>query len=209
MTDYRIAVKNIKKDIYPANTTLGGTNKNGEDIRFTNYYMLRNGGASFGSCGEFHYSRNHCEQWEDEIIKMKMGGINIIATYIFWNHHEEEQGKFVWEGNKNLRRFIELCGKHAVNVIIRIGPFDHGEVRNGGLPDWLFGRPFELRANDEEYLVFVKRLYTEISHQVQGLLFKDGGPIIGTQLENEHQHSAAPWEMTTGTSNEWVTGGND
>jgi Beta-galactosidase len=92
-------------------------------------------------------------------------------------------------------------------VIIRIGPFDHGEVRNGGMPEWLFGRPFELRSNDEGYLFYVERLYKEIYKQVEGLLYKDGGPIIGTQIENEYMHSAAPWELTTGTSNEWIPGG--
>lgn len=30
---------------------------------------------------------------------------------------------------------------------------------------------------------------------MQGLYYKDGGPIIGCQLENEHQHSAAPWAI--------------
>ncbi len=33
---------------------------------------------------------------------------------------------------------IELCGKHNMYAIIRIGPFCHGEVRNGGMPDWLY-----------------------------------------------------------------------
>src|SRR5690625_3558191 len=51
--------------------------------------------------------------------------------------------------------------------------------------------------------------YNQISAQVEGLLYKDDGPIIGTQLENEFQHAAAPWEITTGTSNEWLPGGRD
>ena len=32
-----------------------------------------------------------------------------------------------------------------------------------------------------------------IGRQLQGLYYKDGGPIIGCQLENEMQHSASPW----------------
>ncbi|MGE5614304.1 MAG: beta-galactosidase [Bacillota bacterium] len=163
----------------------------------------------FGISGEFRFSRCYEWQWEDEIIKMKMSGINIVSTYIFWNHHEEEQGIFEWDGNKNLRRFIELCGKHGLYAIIRIGTFCHGECRNGGLPDWLFGRPFEVRSNDEEYLFYVSRFYTEIGKQVKGLLYKDGGPVIAAQIENEFMHSAAPWEMTTGISNEWVPVGKE
>ena len=79
---------------------------------------------------------------------------------------------------------------------MRVGPFDHGEIRNGGLPDWLYGRPIDVRSNDPAYLFYVNRLYMEIGKQLNGLMFKDGGPIVGVQIENEYQHSAAPWGFT-------------
>lgn len=207
MREYCIDVRDDEKKIYNKSDKFSGTDNKGNSIGFTNYYMKVNDKAFFGISGEFHFSRYDEKYWEEEIIKMKLGGINIIATYIFWNHHEEIEGTFDWEGNKKLRQFIELCGKHNMYVIIRIGPFSHGEVRNGGVPDWLFGRPFEIRSNDDRYLFYVDRLYKEIQKQVQGLLFIDGGPIIGTQIENEYMHASAPWEMTTGTSFEWMAGG--
>ncbi|WP_040949503.1 beta-galactosidase [Gorillibacterium massiliense] len=209
MTGYRIDAREDRKKIVHKPHYMEGSNPSGDKISFTNYFMEVNGQPFFGICGEFHYSRYREDQWEDELIKMKMGGINIVCTYIFWNVHEEIQGVFEWSGRRNLRRFVELCGKHGLYVIIRIGPFDHGEMRNGGLPDWLFGRPFDVRSNDEGYLAYVKVLYEQISAQVQGLLFKQGGPIIGTQIENEHGHSAAQWALTTGISNEWLTQGHD
>lgn len=208
MRDYSLDLKNEEKNIYSGHIKSGGSNPKGDKLSFTNYYMEKNGEPFFAISGEFHYSRYDVSYWEEEIVKMKMGGINIISTYIFWNHHEEEQGVFEWEGNKNLKGFVELCGKHGVYVIVRIGPFDHGEVRNGGVPDWMFGRPFELRSNDPEYLFYVDKLYKQIGKQLEGLMYKDGGPIIGTQIENEYMHSAAPWELTTGISNEWLPGGN-
>lgn len=140
---------------------------------------------------------------------MKMCGINVISTYIFWIHHEEEEGVFDFSGRKNLRKFIELCQKHHIYVILRIGPFDHGEVRNGGLPDWLYGKSFEVRKLNDGFLYYVKRLYTEIAGQVQGLLYKDGGPVIAAQIDNEYMHSSATWEITTGISDEWIFGGDD
>ncbi|MEC0236308.1 beta-galactosidase [Paenibacillus kribbensis] len=209
MKNYRIVVENDHKHIYSGHIPLGGINPSGESIGFTNYYMEKDDEPFFGICGEFHFSRYHEQYWEDEIVKIKMGGVNIIATYIFWNLHEEVEGVFEWEGNKDLRRFIELCAKHRLYVIIRIGPFCHGEIRNGGLPDWLFGRPFEVRSNDEGYLAYVHQLYQEIGVQVQGLLYKDGGPVIGTQIENEHQHSSAQWGLTLGINNMWVSSGRD
>ena len=207
--NYSLNLKNEEKKIYSGHIKSSGSNPSGDKISFTNYYMEMNGEPFFAISGEFHYSRYDERYWEEEIVKMKVGGINIISTYIFWNHHEEVQGVFEWEGNKNLRAFIKLCKKHDIFVIVRIGPFDHGEVRNGGMPDWLFGRPFEVRSNDAEYLLYVDKLYKEIGKQLVGLLYKDGGPIIGTQIENEYMHSAAPWELTTGISNEWIPGGND
>lgn len=157
MRNYRVTVKDDQKHIVKGHIKLGGTNPKGEEIGFTNYFMEKDGEPFFGICGEFHYARYDERYWEDEIIKIKMGGVNIIATYIFWNLHEEVEGIFDWSGNKNLRRFIELCGKHQVYSMIRIGPFDHGEIRNGGMPDWLFGRPFEVRSNDEGVSVLYKK----------------------------------------------------
>lgn len=205
----KIALRNIENEIYPTLEHLQGTNLDGDHIHFTNHYMMKNDKPYFGICGEFHFSRYNFENWEDEIIKMKMAGITIIPTYIIWNHHEEIKGQFDWTGSKNLRHFVLLCKKHAIQVIIRIGPFDHGEVRNGGFPDWLYGEPCKVRSNDTRYLHYVKRLYNEIGIQLQGLFFKDNGPIIGIQLENEFYHAGAPWEMTTGTSNEWIPTGED
>ena len=204
---YRIDASEDRKVIRPGANKMKGSNPLGDAIGFSNFYMEKNGTPYFGICGEFHYARYDEKLWEDELVKMKMGGINIVASYIFWNVHEELQGTFDWTGRRDLRRFVELCAKHGLYVIIRIGPFDHGEIRNGGMPDWLFGRPFEVRSNDERYLAYVRPLYEQISAQVQGLLFKQGGPIIGTQIENEHNHSAAQWALTTGISNQWMTTG--
>lgn len=75
--------------------------------------MEMDGKPFFGISGECHYSRVSENQWEDTILKMKMGGINILATYIFWIHHEEEEGKFRFDGNRNVRKFLKLCKNMA------------------------------------------------------------------------------------------------
>jgi len=198
-----------KKKIKPLSEKFYGKDPHGNVISFTNYYMEFNGRPFFGISGECHYSRVHEDQWEDTILKMKMCGLNIISTYCFWIHHEEEEGVFNFEGNRNVRKFIQLCRKHGMYVIVRIGPFCHGEARNGGLPDWLYGKPFEVRSLDPGFLAYTRCIYEKYAEQFEGLYFKDGGPIIAAQIENEYMHSAAPWEMTTGVSNEWVPGGRD
>lgn len=207
---YELNLKCLKeKNIYPLGEDFRGDNPSGEEISFTNFYMMKNGKPYFGVSGEFHYSRMSDSRWEDEIIKMKMCGINVMVTYAFWIHHEEEEGAFRFDGCRNIRKFIELCKKHGLYVILRVGPFDHGEVRNGGIPDWMYGKPFEPRSLNDGFLFYARRLYTKIGEQISGLFFKDNGPIIGVQIDNEYMHSSAPWEITTGTSNEWLPLGHE
>ena len=192
---YELTAPEQPKVIKSDHLKMGGENPRGERIDVNNFYMSIAGKPVIPVMGEFHYSRYPAEQWEEEILKMKAGGINVIPTYVFWSIHEEQEGKFRWDGNRDLRRFLLLCQKHQMQVIIRIGPWCHGEIRNGGFPDWLFAKTLEVRSNDPEYLKYVRRLYTEIACQMQGLYYKDGGPVIGCQLENEMQHSAAPWAI--------------
>ena len=193
---YELTEPSVPKTIRTGHLDMGGTSPDGGSIEVNSYYMIIDGKPVVPVLGEFHYSRYPAEQWEEEILKMKAGGITVLPTYVFWNLHEEREGVFNWEGDRNVRRFLELCKKHDMPVIIRIGPFCHGEIRNGGLPDWLFAKALEVRSNDANYLYYVDRLYGEIAKQLDGFYYKDGGPIIGCQLENEHQHSAAPWAIT-------------
>jgi len=82
--------------------------------------------------GEFHFTRYPEAYWEEEILKMKASGVDIISTYVFWIHHEEIEGQFDWSGQRDLRRFAELCARHGMLLYPRIGPWDHGEVATAG-----------------------------------------------------------------------------
>lgn len=159
-------------------------------------HFVRNDKPWLPVMGEFQYSRYPHQEWEREILKLKAAGIDIVATYMFWHHHEEERGVFDWSGRRDIRCFVELCREHGLWVALRVGPFCHGEARNGGLPDWLYGQPFPVRSNDERYLCCVRRYFNEIGRNVSGLMFAEGGPVIMVQLENEFMDSVAPWETT-------------
>jgi hypothetical protein len=164
---------------------LGGTSSDGHSLQVNSRYLVLDGRPWLPVMGEFHFSRYPAAEWEDEILKMKAAGINIIATYIFWIHHEEIEGQFDWNGDRDLRTFVELCAKHGMYVWLRIGPWAHGEARNGGFPDWVAALP-NTRTNDPTYIHYVERFFNQIGIQVHGLMFKDGGPVIGVQLENEY-----------------------
>jgi hypothetical protein len=164
---------------------LGGTSTDGHSLQVNSRYLVLDGEPWLPVMGEFHFSRYPESEWEDEILKMKAGGVNIISTYVFWIHQEEVEGQFDWTGQRDLRRFVQLCAKHHMYVWLRIGPWAHGEVRNGGFPDWVAKLP-NTRTNDPVYLKYVQRFFDQIGLQVRDLMFNSGGPVIGTQLENEY-----------------------
>ena len=165
-----------------------GTHANaaGHTVNANSLYFTKDGKPWYPVMGEFHFSRYPKQRWEESILKMKAAGIDVIATYVFWIYHEEEEGKFNWEGNNDFRTFLQLCKKHNVFVVARIGPWCHGEVRNGAFPDWIVKRG-NMRKNNPEYLASVQKLFNAIAGQTKGLYFKDGGPIIGAQIENEYR----------------------
>lgn len=169
---------------------MGGKNPKGEEINVTSRYFTRNGKPWIGVMGEFHFSRYSRENWHRELAKMKAGGITIVSTYLFWIYHEEIEGEMDFGGDNDIRAFIEECKDVGLDVVIRIGPWAHGECRNGGFPDWLLKKDYKLRDNNEEYLAIVKKWYQSIYNEVKGLFYKDGGNIIAVQIENEFVDNA-------------------
>lgn len=163
----------------------------GQTITIDSDSLLLNGKPWTPVMGEFHYTRVPADEWREELLKMKAGGIDIVSTYVFWIHHEEIEGQFDWSGSRDLRRFIQTCQDVGLKTFVRCGPWDHGEVRNGGFPDWLLEKGWKLRSNDTNYLAKVKIWYGEIAKQLNGLFWKDGGPVIGIQFENEYNGPAA------------------
>jgi hypothetical protein len=154
-------------------------------IGINSRYLTLDGRPWLPVMGEFHFTRFPNRDWKEELEKMKAAGVNIVSTYIFWNHHEEHEGQFIWSGDRDLRRFVTLCRDLGLKVMIRPGPWVHSESRFGGIPDWVV-HAMPTRGNDPAYLNYVARYWGEVSKQVTGLLWKDGGPIIGMQLENEY-----------------------
>lgn len=174
-----------KTELVRNHLNMGGANPQGEQIDVTNLYFERGGKPWLAVMGEYHFSRASRYDWARELGKMKAGGINIVATYLFWIYHEEIEGEFDFSLDRDIRAFVEECGRAGLDVLIRIGPWAHGECRNGGLPDWILKKPYEVRDNNEEYMSKARIWYEKIYEQLRGLFYKDGGNIIGVQLENE------------------------
>jgi len=169
-----------------------GTVKNpaGHEIGVNSRSLLFDGQPWFPVMGEIHYSRVPQAEWRDELLKMKAGGVDIVATYVFWIHHEEVEGQWDWRGQRDLKKFLQTCQDVGLKVVVRCGPWCHGEVRNGGFPDWVQAhQDWKLRSTDTHFLAATQILYGEIAKQLHGELWKDGGPVIGIQVDNEFDGS--------------------
>lgn len=197
MRENRIQIEKKRKEtrLLP----MEGRDGEGNLYQVDNLSFLKNGKRFLPVMGEFHFSRYEPEDWEEELLKMKAGGVNIVATYVFWIHHEERKGEWDFSGCRDLRRFLKTCRKTNMPVWLRIGPWAHGECRNGGFPDWVVrDSDMQIRTNDPAYLKLVEAFYRKVGEQAEGMMCRDGGPVIGIQLENEYGHCGGPSDREEG-----------
>ena len=179
-------MKNMEKEVYSYNSE----------------YLTCNARPILPIMGEFHFSRYPEGEWKTAIKNMQQGGVDIVATYVFWIHHEEAEGEWDFSGRRNLKAFLSCCQEAGMKVWLRIGPWAHGECRNGGFPDWLVEKEkrgkLSLRTDDPQYLKYVDLFFTKIAEQADGYMHKDDGPVIGIQIENEYGHAGVPSDMEEG-----------
>jgi hypothetical protein len=164
------------------------TRQGGGGLEIDATSLIRDGERWFPVSGEYHFSRDVPERWEHELRKMKAGGIDVVATYLMWILHEEVRGERRWDGHLDVRRFVQAAHRVGLAVVMRIGPWAHGEARNGGFPDWLQRLPLEHRTNDPVYLRLVEEWYADVESQLRGLFRSDQNPqapIIAVQVDNE------------------------
>lgn len=194
---------------------MGGADRDGNQYGVNNRFLTKNARPILPVMGEFHFSRWTPEEWEESILKMRAGGVSILATYVFWIHHEEKKGEWNFSGSRDIHAFLEVCRKLEMPVWLRIGPWAHGECRNGGFPDWLVqelghnglgavandkDKIREARTNDELYLEYVNKFWSRLARETKGEMCRDGGPVIGIQLENEYCHAGGPADKEQGAA---------
>ncbi|MRG60013.1 beta-galactosidase [Agromyces sp. CFH 90414] len=153
-------------------------------IALTNRYVEVAGRPAIPVSGELHYSRIPRAEWAERLRLMRSGGVTVVAAYVLWNHHEPEQGRPTFEGGLDVAAFVRTAAEAGLDVVLRIGPWCHGEVRNGGFPDWVQEAPVEHRTDDPAYLALVDPWFAALGAQVASLCGPESN-VIGIQLENE------------------------
>ena len=137
--------------------------------------------------GEMHYARVPAPYWRHRMKMMKAMGLNAVATYIFWNHHETSPGVWDWStGTHNLRQFIKTAGEEGLMVILRPGPYCCAEWEFGGYPWWLpKNKDLVIRTDNKPFLDSCRVYINQLAKQVLDLQVTQGGPVIMVQAENE------------------------
>ena len=155
-------------------------------IELTRDHMIIDGKKILIYGGDLSYCRIPRRLWKERIMQMKKAGMNTITFYTLWAWHQNQDKQFDFSGEKDIDAFLSLIAECGMYCIFRLGPFVHGEFRNGGLPQWLIDElGNKVRTNDRRYLDYAGAWYDELLRIAEKHLHTNGGPIIMMQLENE------------------------
>ncbi|CAM2824494.1 beta-galactosidase [Paenibacillus sediminis] len=173
-------------------------------IEIVNKQIRIDGKPQLIMCGEIHYFRLQREEWQDRLDKLKAAGCNAVASYVPWLCHEPTEGHIDLEGltrpELDLAGFIDLCHENGLYFFLRPGPFIMAEMKNEGLPYWVYekhpeiiptgwdGRLATTRTIDylaPGFLKEARRWYEAVMAVAVPRLQPNGGNIIAIQLDNE------------------------
>ena len=136
--------------------------------------------------GDIHYFRIYPGGLERRLKYMKAFGLTTVQTYVPWNLHEPEKGKFNFEGLADLEGFLKLIVKYDLKCLLRPSPYICSEWDKGGLPYWLSKERLPLRCSDQRFLAHIDDYYKVLCEKFVPYLSTNGGPIIAVAVENEY-----------------------
>ncbi|MFT3756941.1 MAG: beta-galactosidase [Pseudoxanthomonas sp.] len=150
-------------------------------------HFVRDGKPHVIRSGEMHYPRVPREYWRDRFRKARAMGLNTIQTYVFWNLHEPEPGKFDFSSNLDIAEFVREAGEEGLDVIVRPGPYICTELDFGGFPAWLLRtQGMRVRSLDPRFMAASERYMQRVAQELKPLMVTRGGPIVMAQVENEY-----------------------
>ena len=137
--------------------------------------------------GEMHYPRIPRAAWRQRMKMAKAMGINTIGTYVFWNVHEPEKGKFDFTGNNDIAAFVRIAKEEGLWVVLRPSPYVCAEWEFGGYPYWLQNiSGLVVRSKEPQYLKEYENYINRVGKELSPLLINNGGNILLVQVENEY-----------------------
>ncbi|NBY23870.1 MAG: hypothetical protein EBQ73_13835 [Gammaproteobacteria bacterium] len=166
--------------------------------------LLVDGQPQLILAGEIHYFRLPRNEWADRLSKLKSAGCDTLSSYIPWICHEPLEGQLDLTGRTrpelDIGAFIDLAKEFGLGFIARPGPFTMAEMKNEGLPYWLYQKHPEIIPSgwdggkattptvdylSPSFLEEAKRWYDHILAIISPRLQSKGGNVIALQLDNE------------------------
>jgi len=142
--------------------------------------------------GEVHYWRLNPFWWERILDRVAEMGLKVVATYVPWEYHEYERGKFDFSGQtepqRNLVGFLQLLQQKGFYAIIRPGPFIYSEWVNAGVPDYAA----QYHRLHPKFRELAAPYIQEVSRVLLPFLATRNGPIVLCQVDNELD----PWVIS-------------
>jgi len=150
--------------------------------------------------GEIHYFRLPKSSWSMHLDLAKSTGLNTICTYVPWIVHEERYRDYDFTNDYDLAHFLSLCLEKGLDVILKPGPYVMAEIKNEGLPYWLYEKypeiiPYTWHHKKitspvvdylhPQFLHEVNMWYKKLFDVIKPYTSKSLGPVIGIQLDNE------------------------
>lgn len=137
--------------------------------------------------GEMHYPRVPREAWRQRMKMAKAMGLNTIGTYVFWNLHEPQKGKFDFTGNNDVAEFVKIAKEEGLWVVLRPSPYVCAEWEFGGYPYWLQNeKGLVVRSKESQYLKEYQDYIKEVGKQLAPMQVNHGGNVLMVQVENEY-----------------------
>jgi hypothetical protein len=165
--------------------------------------------------GEYPYYRARSDHWDRNLASLARAGIDVVTCYVPWRFHEINPGTYDFAGatdpQRDLLRLLRLIAGHGLRVVLKPGPFVHGEVQLGGLPDRVSptvdpaypavlntaGEPVTSQTlalpsmSGDRYRKQVRHWLRAVDKQVLTPQLAPHGPVVGVQLGNEGIYSDA------------------
>lgn len=158
-----------------------------EGLKILSDRLTLDGKPFYLASGDMHYFRFFKDGWERRLNLMRDFGLTAVQTYVPWNLHEPEKGKFDFSGNLDIKAFLEACQKAGLYVLFRPSGYICSEWDFGGLPYWLKkDRTIAIRTSDEKFIAHLKDYYKKLTEIFVPYLYTNGGPIIAVGIENEY-----------------------
>ncbi|MEP0766969.1 MAG: beta-galactosidase [Fimbriimonadia bacterium] len=135
--------------------------------------------------GEVHYWRLAPARWRAILERVREMGLDTIATYVCWEYHELEPGRYDFTGatepQRDLVGFLDLVREMGFWLFIRPGPYIYSEWQNAGVPD----RVATYHRLSPEYQAEARPWMEAVAAVIKPYLATHGGPIVAFQPDNE------------------------